>query len=161
VPVIECGFQNPPAAGKPDPAEQLELIGPTVSVDIGFDPTLFGQALPPIPGSSIPPSAVPAVSVPALLDTGAHESCIDEVLAQQLNLPLIDRQPISGVGGQTVVNVYLAHISIPGLIVQYGRFTGVYLSAGGQFHKALIGRTLLRDALLVYDGVTGSVRLAR
>jgi hypothetical protein len=38
---------------------------------------------------------------------------------------------------------------------------GAQLQAGGQAHLALIGRTLLRGTLLVYDGEKGSVRIAR
>ncbi|MFI5364365.1 MAG: retroviral-like aspartic protease family protein [Candidatus Binatia bacterium] len=156
MPIIECGFPN-----VPDPVTTLSAIGPTVLVDIGFDPAMFAQGLPPALGTPALPTAIPAVQVLALLDTGAQQSCIDEVLAQQLGLPLIDQQQMSGVGGPTIFNVYLAHINIPGLVVQYGRFTGVHLQAGGQYHRALIGRTLLNDALVVYDGRSGSVKFAR
>jgi hypothetical protein len=34
------------------------------------------------------------------------------------------------------------------------------MAAGGQFHRALLGRTLLQNMLLVYDGRSGSVKLA-
>lgn len=57
--------------------------------------------------------------------------------------------------------MYLAHIVIPGVVTEYGQFTGVHLQAGGQFHRALLGRRLLDDVLLVYDGRTGTVSLAR
>lgn len=163
--IIECGF---PAGlslpGSPNSlSAQAALVwrGPTIQVDIGFDPAMFGTALPPVPGGSAPPLAIPAVQVPALLDTGATESSIDETLAQQLQLPLIDKANSAGIGGIITLNIYLANIIIPGLAVQYGRFTGVHLHAGGQHHRALIGRSLLKDALLVYDGRSGSVKLAR
>jgi hypothetical protein len=87
---------------------------------------------------------------------------IDEALATQLALPLVNRQPYAGVGGPGTANVYLAHITIPLLgTTQYGAFMGAQLQAGGQSHLALIGRTLLRGVLLVYDGEKGSVRIAR
>lgn len=101
------------------------------------------------------------MQVPALIDTGAQESCIDEDLAQQLHLPLIDQEVMSGISGPTTLNVYLAHIAIPAMVTQYGRFTGVHLQKGGQHHQALIGRTLLTDMLVIYDGHTGTVKLAR
>ena len=44
--------------------------------------------------------------------------------------------------------------------IQYGRFTGVDLAAGGQVHKALIGRTFLQYFTMVYVGKTGSVELS-
>jgi len=162
VPIVDCGFSQAAAtAAGITPEDALVRLGPTLQVDIGFDPALFGQALPPIPGATVPPLAISPISVPALLDTGAQESSIDEDLAQQLKLPLIDQETRSGISGPIVLNVYLAHIVIPTVGTQYGRFTGVYLQKGGQFHKALIGRTMLSDMLLVYDGRNGSVQLAR
>jgi predicted aspartyl protease len=163
--IVECGFPSGltipgqlPLSGK----AALSLRGPTLLVDIGFDPAFFGSALPTMPsGAATAPVAIPSVQVPALIDTGASESCIDEQLAQQLQLPLINTTVTSGIGGSVTLNMYLAHISIPGLVTEYGQFTGVHLQAGGQFHRALIGRKLLDDVLLVYDGDSGLVRLAR
>jgi len=101
-------------------------------------------------------------NVPALIDTGAGESCIDEDLAQQLQLPLINQVQTSGVHGPGQLNVYLAYIAIPALnTTQAGAFVGAKLTAGGQIHQALIGRTFLKDALLVYDGRSGSVKIPR
>jgi hypothetical protein len=85
-----------------------------------------------------------------------------DALAQQLQLPLVNQQQASGVGGIHTLNVYLAFIAMPLLAtVQAGTFIGAQLSAGGQPHLALIGRTLLSDTLLIYDGRSGSVKLAR
>ncbi len=153
-----------PSASPPmelNAADALAWFGPTILVDIGFDPALFGDGLPADAGAVAPLFSIPAVQVPALLDTGATESCIDEQLAQQLQLPLIDKSDSAGISGVVTLNIYLAHISIPNLGTQYGRFTGVHLEAGGQPHRALIGRSLFKDALLVYDGRSGSVKLAR
>jgi hypothetical protein len=44
--------------------------------------------------------------------------------------------------------------------VTYGRFLGVNLLAGGQQHRALIGRSFLVDKILIYDGRTGQVQIA-
>jgi hypothetical protein len=158
VPIIECGFlQVPPPAS---PATALAAIGPTTLVHVGFDPSLFGTATTSAP-ANLP--AVPLTqNVLALINTGAGESCIDEALAQQLQLPLVDTGQVSGIGGSTTVNVYLAHIVLPGLTTtQYGRFAGVHLAAGQQVHRVLIGRSLLRDTILIYDGQSGSVKLAK
>jgi predicted aspartyl protease len=164
MPIVECGFPlglavqgQPTLSGR----DALSIHGPTIMVDIGFDPAFFGATLPPIPGATGAPVSIPPVQVPALIDTGAAESCIDEQLAQQLQLPLINTTVRSGISGSVTLNMYLAHISIPNLVTEYGQFTGVHLHAGGQFHRALLGRKVLDDVLLVYDGVTGLVRLAR
>lgn len=142
--------------GVPAPQTHWRWTG---EVEIGFDPVLFGASLPP--AGRTPLAAVPAIKVQALIDTGAQQSCIDELLAQELHLPLIDQSLLSGVSGSTVFNVYLAHIVIPGVVLQYGQFTGVHPQSFDQDHRVLICGTLLRDVLLVYDGRSGSVKVAR
>ncbi len=54
-----------------------------------------------------------AVQVPPLIDTGATESSIHEQLAQQLQLPLIDQEQVSGISGTITLNIYLGHVVIP------------------------------------------------
>jgi hypothetical protein len=99
--------------------------------------------------------------LPALVNTGAVDSCIDSALAAALQLPIVDRQQVSGVGGAAEVNVHLAQIYIPELRhVIHGTFSAVHLTAGGQPHYALIGRTFLRNYSMIYDGRTGAVTLS-
>ena len=153
MPETLCGFNDVPggASGR----EQLTVWGPTLKVDIGIDPNYK-------PG---PPWAAPTPGISgidALVDTGAGESCIDNLLAGQLNLPIVDRRPISGVHGAHIVNMYLAQIHVPSLAFTiYGAFAGVDLAAGGQVHKALIGRTFLQNFTMLYVGPSGSVKLSR
>jgi predicted aspartyl protease len=130
------------------------LHGPTIFVDIGFDPS-FQAAKPTRP-------TLAATQLWALVDTGATECCIDTDLAKKLALPVIDRRKISGVSGLKEVDVYLGHIHIIALgITMYGGFAGVDLIAGGQRHYALIGRTFLRQLTMVYDGKTGIVTITK
>lgn len=99
--------------------------------------------------------------VSALVDTGAGECCIDNLLAGQLKLPVIDRRTIAGSHGSHVTNMYLAQIHIPSLnFTIYGAFAGVDLKAGEQQHSALIGRTFLQNFTMVYEGKTGTVTLS-
>jgi predicted aspartyl protease len=129
--------------------------GPTLQVDIGFDPNHDAKLAvsPPVAGVS---------GLHALVDTGATESCIDSLLAAQLNLPVVDRHLVAGVGGSHEVNVHLAQVHIPALNVTInGAFAGVQLRAGGQLHSALIGRTFLMNFKMVYDGPKGQVELIR
>jgi predicted aspartyl protease len=168
MPIADCGFpiisiapgSNPPrfVTGQ----EALVLKGPTTRVEIGFNADLF-HSDPAVAKQAMAAAHAQAPSqlVEALIDTGAFDSCIDENLAQQLQLPLIDHQSGSGIGGTETFNVYLGHIRIIELgTIQYGRFMGVKLKAGNQPHQALIGRRLLQGMVLVYDGRDGSVRLA-
>jgi predicted aspartyl protease len=148
----KCGFND--VAGGASGADLLVSLGPTLIVDIGFDPKFDGNNIttPPIAGIT---------GIHALVDTGATESCIDNLLAAQLNLPLVDRRPIGGIGGQQMANIYLAQIHVSTLrFTIYGAFAGVELRAGGQVHSALIGRTFLRKYTMVYEGRTGTVTLS-
>jgi len=129
-------------------------MGPTLVVDIGFDPS-FNPANPNIPTPGIKGLA-------ALVDSGAVASCIDSGLAMQLNLPIFDRQPISGISGRHEANMHLAQIHVPSLnFTIWGAFAAVDLIAGGQPHHALIGRTFLQHFKMVYEGTTGSVIISR
>jgi len=149
MPRTKCGFDSGPAGSGQD---LLVLHGPTLGVDIGFDPSFQ-----PV-GTAIPVPAVKAV--PALVDTGATISCIDTVLATSLNLPIVDRQKISGASGIKEADMYLAQIHVSALsITIYGSFAGVDLRAGGQVHQALIGRTFLQRFTMIYEGTTGTVTL--
>lgn len=146
-----CGFRDGP--GGASGCNLLVVYGPTLFVDVGFDQNWkVGHTVPPQPGIK---------NVEALVDTGATESCIDTLLATQLGLPIVDRRPTSGAHGKKDVNIYLAQIHIPTLNHNiYGAFAGVDLLAGGQIHKALIGRTFLRSFTMIYEGRTGLVTLS-
>lgn len=92
-------------------AALLEQHGPTLYVDIGFDPAFDYAAR--ANRSGVPNSG--ALQLPALIDTGARDSCIDDALARELGLPLVDRQQIAGVSGPQTHDVYMAHIDVPAL----------------------------------------------
>lgn len=147
----KCGFNDGPAG---QGRQLLATYGPTILVDIGFDPGW----VPGVP-AKIPTPNIRGVN--ALIDTGAMECCIDSLLAAQLNLPITDRRRIAGVHGSHLANMYLAQIHIPTLgHTMYGMFAGVELAAGGQTHLALIGRTCLRAFTLIYEGRTGTVTIS-
>jgi hypothetical protein len=147
---IKCGFDSAASPGGPFGHDLLANIGPTLIVDIGFDKD-FDPALPTPPVAGIK-------GVRALVDTGATESCIDNLLGAQLKLPIVDRRAIAGAGGKHMANMYLAQIFVPALGIRIlGAFAGVDLAAGGQVHHALMGRTFLRHFTMIYEGRTGTV----
>jgi hypothetical protein len=146
LPSVECGF---PSSTDPSPSEALTQNGPTLWIEI--------EAYPPPPNS---PRAI--TRIPALIDTGANLNAIDDAWARQFQLPIVDQASVSGISGPVTLNVYFARIRIDALgISQLGRFTGVHLQSGGQSHMALLGRELLKDCHLAYDGPTGSVVISR
>lgn len=131
----------------------LATVGPTLAVQVGFDPKFE-------PMSGTRPD-LPSRGWPALVDTGAAVSCIDSTLAVGLGLPVVDREEVSGVHGAGEVNICIAQIYVPELeFTIYGRFFAAHLSAGGQPHAPLIGRSFLRHFAMAYDGRTGSVTIS-
>jgi predicted aspartyl protease len=148
---VKCGFYDIP--GGQSAVDLLVQWGPTILVNIGFDPkfTVGSTESIPIPGIT---------DLNALVDTGATESCIDSLLAAQLNLPVVDRRMTAGAHGAKEVNVHLAQVRVPSLgFTIYGAFAGVDLRAGGQAHSALLGRTFLKHFKMNYEGMTGTVEI--
>jgi hypothetical protein len=148
MPTTRCGFDD--ASGGLSGQQSLSLWGPTLIVNIGFDQSFKFD------GKSIPVPGITGLN--ALVDTGAAESCIDSLLAAKLNLPVVDKKQIAGVGGAQEVWMYLAQVHVPTLgYTIYGSFAGVHLQSGGQIHSALIGRSFLQAFTLTYEGRTGTV----
>ena len=150
MPTANCGY-----GGRGDLTGQRSLViyGPSLLVEIGFDPTYRRGSLerPDLPNDLLP----------ALVDTGALESCIDDSLAEEIGLPAVEVGSIAGVGGIIEANIYIAQMYVPGLhSTVYGRFAGAQLQASGLPYYALIGRTFLQDFTMVYDGPTGTVALS-
>ena len=147
--IAKAGFSD---GGGSLGADVLQRFGPTLQVQIGFDPSyrLDAGLIPSLPNQMHH----------ALVDTGAADSCIDSTLAMSLDLPIIDQQERTGANGRFRVNLHAAQIYIPSLNwVISGTFAGVHLSAGGQMHLALIGRTFLRNFTMTYEGQTGQVTI--
>lgn len=153
---FDCGFEATDALTS---EQQLRRFGPTVHVEVGYDEVFDYKS--PFGVGRKPPFSV-GCNVPALIDTGAVISCIDEQLAQDVGLALVDQQKIAGVDGEVMLNVYLAHIYFSGLgQLRWGRFTGARLSKGAHPQQVLLGRDFLQGTIMIYDGQTGAVRLSR
>ncbi len=132
----------------------LVQTGPTLLVNIGVDPEYKYSENGSTFNSDI-------TQVKALIDTGATFSCIDDDLAQSLDLPLVDRRVFCLLTGKYELNGFLAHIVIPALsFFQHGIFYG-FPNDSHELYQAVLGRTFLQHMMLDYDGRTGSVRIAR
>ncbi|MYC30261.1 MAG: hypothetical protein F4X65_09250 [Chloroflexi bacterium] len=149
MPELECGFTDLEGASG---SRRLAQVGPTLLVQVNHDPEQwFGMPVQP---------ALPTATVSALIDTGTSDSSVDAMLAEELQLPLIVQRTVSGVGGETSVNVYWAQLRVPALQIQFaGLLAGVHLNAGGQPHRALIGRDFLQHFTMIYEGRSGSVKI--
>ncbi|MYA95551.1 MAG: hypothetical protein F4X91_03975 [Nitrospinae bacterium] len=147
MPSVDCGFSN---------GDALVIYGPTLLVDVGFDPNFDPNKKGSVPTTSIQ-------QIHAVVDTGATISCIDKQLAEQLQLPIVDADvDFGGIAGRYKANMHAAQIYIPALdFTQYGSFAGVELISGGQAHFVLIGRTFLAGFQMNYNGTTGKVVISR
>lgn len=95
-----------------------------------------------------------------LVDTGATRSCLDLMLIQGLELPVVGREHVAGVHGIQESNLYMAEITVPPLDLRLrGRFIGLPLETSG-LPRVLLGRDVLTRLQMVYDGRTGSLTLA-
>lgn len=153
--MADCGFQD---EGRASGRQLLVYFGPTLEVRVGFDMQFWSAQSANQEGTVQP--ILPPIPFPALVDTGATESCIDDQLAETLELPVVDEVQVGGVGGAHQAQVYLAQIYIPALEIGYsGRVIGARLSDGDLMHRVLIGRNFLQHLKLAYDGPSGSVTI--
>jgi predicted aspartyl protease len=137
------------------PREVLLQNGPCVQVIIGLAQSFAEQLVQQ--GQAVPQST----SGVALVDTGASTTCIDDALAQQLRLPVIDVvQMTSASHAATQSNVYPIQMEIVGspITVNVPRAIGANLAPQG--FVALIGRDYLQHCTLFYNGITGEITLS-
>jgi len=136
--------------------------GPVLAVLIAVPPALAAQLQ----------KANQAIPTPvggfALFDTGATFSAIDNGVVQQLNLQPVGVANVGGTAGVNQHSLFAASLSFPGSAlpsILHSRTVGVDLAghvikdAGGPL-VALIGRDILSQFVMVYNGVTGTVTFA-
>ena len=137
-----CGYDHAPSG-----STLLVRHGPSLKVDLGFDPdfvTGFGDF--PKPGMK---------GLDALIDTGAHDTYIDRSLVAELGLPLIDQDIVGTATGTERVNIHLAQIHVIALgSLILGRIAAVGLRENGFEFDVLLGRTFLQNYVFTYDGPT-------
>jgi len=139
----------------PGSATRLVREGPTIPVTISLIQahidylTKLGQPLPnPVSGL-------------ALIDTGATFCSIDESVLQALGVPPYGVTDVIGVSGPIQQPTYPAGLSFPGTPIPpiaFADFIGARLKEAGII--AIIGRNVLRDFVLVYNGPGGFVSLS-
>ena len=82
-----------------------------------------------------------------LIDTGAEESCIDERIARELRMPVVDTISIFRSGETRQHNVYAANVIVHDLrLGVQGRFIGIDFILGDIPQEAILGRTFLEGS---------------
>ncbi|MCL5611679.1 MAG: retroviral-like aspartic protease family protein [Chloroflexi bacterium] len=137
------------------PPLALMQRGPIVQVTIGVEQNMAQQLV--AQGAQLPQP----VSGVALIDTGATSTCIDEVIARQLNLPAIDVITIASAShANSKQNVYPALIEVIGIAIKFNALRAIGVPLANQGIQVLIGRDLLQHCTLFYNGMIGSFTLS-
>jgi hypothetical protein len=141
----------------PESATKLSVEGPLIQVVISLTPShiqLLQTSNQPIP------QPVPGY---ALIDTGAAMCSVDEQVISGLGSIAFGYVMVTGVtGGKAVPQLtYPASLSFPGTNLPnltFSDFVGAPLRISGII--AIIGRSVLKDYILVYNGLGGHISLS-
>jgi hypothetical protein len=177
-----------PRGGRPNPPKKQKVANQFV---LNYGPDFLQHAGPYIGAQwSVPPAleaelkrqgkAVPApVQGYLLLDTGAEKTCIAKVAAEKLELKPIDRVQGFGAGGQHVLDVTLARLTISirdsrGIttamwwdqavqcvpdLEKHPQARGIQVGGKTADLTGLLGRDILRLTTVMYNGREGRVQV--
>jgi predicted aspartyl protease len=137
------------------PAIALLRQGPCLQVSIGLAQSIANQLLQQ--GKTLPRP----VSGVALIDTGATSTCIDDAVAKQLQLPVVNVVNVASAShASTLQNVYPIQIEVVGLPISIEASNAIGAALAPQGLLALIGRDVLQHCTLFYNGLTGEITLS-
>ncbi len=126
------------------PQEQLRCFGPYVRVAI----------------EKLTPGAAPEKGQ-ALIDTGAKYTVIDMSVVNKLGLKPIQTNQINAIGQSNVpVRIYQARVRITKMNKNFDLSYIIGENLSAQKIIALIGRDILENCILVYNGPDGSFSLS-
>ena len=140
--------------------ENLQKTGPVIPVMISLPLAL--QELRTLSGEDVPPP----VRGMALIDTGAFGTAIDVTVFQKLGIPAFGRVNTMSAHGDGKLQLYPALISFPTLGMEnlpMEQIMGCNLHWRAEKDTELImllGRDLLKNFLVVYNGKHSEVTLA-
>lgn len=150
------------AAGDHSPTF-LQECGPVLKVLIHV-PTALAQVIAD-GGGSLP---APVAGL-ALIDTGASGTCVHEPVLRSLGLNPIGAVTSATAAGRTKHNFYPARLEFPGEAIDrdFNSVVGVdlegqsvFLTTGDTPAMALIGRDVLADWILTYNGIGGFISIS-
>jgi predicted aspartyl protease len=147
---------NSPSASDIQPVSlALRLRGAVIPVEISIPQTLQrrltqqGQS-PPAPQNGL-----------ALIDTGASLSAVDDEAIRTLGMAPVGQTQIHTAGGIVARPLYPARFSFPGTDLPPLTFRRVASSAlQSQGVIALLGRDMLANFILIYNGPAGTFSLS-
>lgn len=135
------------------PAIALQVRGPILQVSVTIEQNSGKGLVARGKGLPTPKSGI------ALIDTGASNTCIDEQAAKDLGLPVIDVANMQSASHEKhACNVYPVQIITPIVTLNAPRALGAALASQGLL--VLIGRDVLQNCTLFYNGPTGQFTLS-
>jgi hypothetical protein len=143
-----------PLKWRPTP-RRLALEGPVIDI-------LISAPLPEMEAGRTIGLDFRQLRIKALIDTGAALTVINPQVASTCRLPQTDWSRIATVGGSGgVYPGYAAAISFPGTNLPSLEVVRVlaYPMIGQPFFSCLIGREVLRNWMLIYDGPNGELEI--
>jgi predicted aspartyl protease len=97
--------------------------------------------------------------VSPFIDTGASNTCVDDQVAQELGLPVIDVGYMQSASHEKhQCNIYPVQIITPVVTLNSPRTMGAALASQGLL--ILIGRDVLQSCTLFYNGSVGQFTLS-
>ena len=136
------------------PQQVLIGEGPLIGVNVGVPSDLADK------WRNIGVDVPDPVSGQALIDTGASTTCVDEDVARQLALPTVDVARMSSASGQSEQSVHPVQLDVAhsDLIIESAKSIAADLDDQGLV--ALVGRDMLSQCTLHYNGLTGDFTLS-
>lgn len=138
-----------------EPKVVLTSRGPIIQITLGIA-DIFAQQL--IQQNEPVPEPIAGW---ALIGTGASATCIDEVAAQRLRLPVIDKVNMSSAShGSTEKNVYPVKIQFAGIPIIVNALKAIEASLDNQGLLVLLGRDILQNFTLFDNGIAGQITIS-
>lgn len=134
-------------------AEILRTKGMLLRVRVGSASSIAGQQQ----SSGTTPQA--PEEIVAMIDTGASISAIDVAVAARLGLVQTGSVQVGGVGGMSQQPVFAAALEIPDAGVTFDPLMLSGAQLGAPDFQMLVGRNLLCQMILTYDGANGQFAL--
>ena len=135
-------------------------MSPQIVASPHEDVTIHGHILSVIihrePGAAPEEGVRQFYETGALIDTGASDICVDYRIAQALKLRQVDQRTIGTAGGSVEVAVYNGVFEVP--LLGFKRSMRLFAPRIDRVnYSVLIGRSLLKDYIVNFNGPTGEV----
>jgi predicted aspartyl protease len=129
--------------------------GPVIQVAVGLERSMSTALLST--GGKVP---TPVNGI-ALLDTGVSTTCVDNSVAAQLSLPVVDTMKMTSASHEAVDQpAYPINVEIIGTPIQFSLPKAMGANLATQRLSLLIGRDALALFTVFYNGPTGQITLS-